>query len=482
MINVNMRNNLSKSLLRPFNLIVLSVLSIILTSTAINMAEDLASKDQASLSNFNEAEIKLADGISTFGQKLHKIIRGDGNFNMIFSPLSIHSAISMVSLGTESGSGIEKQLIDILGYKNVSSAKDAAIHNAYGNIMKHFKYVTETSEMYAKDNQDSRGSSSRPPVLDIWNAAVIDKTELKAPFKQTLQQKYNTSIKQVGDDKEANQAALNINEWGKQAGFSGDLVKPSDLIVEPESLILLSAVKIQGWWMKSLREHQVDQLFYNLGDPKQLVGGVALMQTELDGKYAIFSANSNYEKSLNNSQTVDELDKLEFRVAQIPLIGDMTFTLVEPLNNGSINGLAKLESDLMEIRNSGEKTLLDKALDKLSDRNVTFERVQFPKFKYENDINLKQILTSMGLEKLFTKQSSLNDITNIPMLISKVQHQALIEVDKNGLKGGAITRVIATKLSLMIRRNPIKMIVQNPFMFMIRYKSITLFMGHVVQI
>lgn len=443
---------------------------------------------------FDKSEAFLAKRMNNFAQKLHILISSiDDKENVIFSPFSIHSALSMLSVGVKPGSLAEEALFNVLGYSKNEADKQEA-HDVYGNIMEYFKRVSlkskEIGDKANKSNDDltSFEPISRLPILDFWTMGVVNEIKLKDKFKNILQTKYNTTINKIANKLDASKLASDINKWGQDAGFGGDIVQADDLLVEnPQNLILMSAVKIQGWWLKTMDEFDHDELFYNFGDKNQLVKGKVLSCSDCprSTKYAIFSKNPANQDLKKAEQADEQLDKLEFRMAEIPLIGDMTFTIIEPLDNNAtnnLNKLANLERQLLANSTNNESNLLDKAFEKMSLRTEKFTRLQFPKFKYENSIDLMDVLKKTNLDILLTRDADLTEISGERMCISKAKHQAVIEVDKSGLKGGALTRLEIRLMSAFYREKPFEFLVKNPFLFVIRYRSLTLFMGHVVKI
>lgn len=467
-------------MMKSLAVIISSALAMVIF-LQVNRIEGLRSDKDA---KFEKAELLLTNGISHIGQRMHQFLGPSSKeINIVYSPISIHSALSMVSIGAKVGSVVERNLTKVLGY----NLPNSSAHEAYGEILSHFKQISRESEkiaMDAKDKSSERISNKllqRPPILDFWTMYVGDKSQLKDNFRNTLQKQYNSSMEMVNNPQDRVRLSTETNKWARDAGFGSDIVKPTDFVIDsPQDLILLSAVKIQGWWETSLYEHDTSELFYNFGDTKKLIKGTALSDSDIWGKFAIFSKNAIFESMKSTQQADDQLDKLEFRMAQVPLVGHMSFTIIEPLKNGT-QELANLEHALFNTEPS--TNLLDKAFKKLSLRQEKFGFFQFPKFKFESNLNLNEVLANIGLDGLFKPSGGLTEITNLPMMLSKVNHQAVIELDKNGLRGGALTRVFVTlESSYMNNRRSIDMVVRKPFLFVIRYKTLNLFMGHVVKI
>ena len=66
--------------------------------------------------------------------------------------------------------------------------------------------------------------------------------------------------------------------------------------------------------------------------------------------------------------------------------------------------------------------------------------------------------------------------------IDEVVHKAFVETNEEGTEAAATTGIKKRKLCKKIFRNPIYFTVDHPFLFMILYKSQTLFMGKVTSL
>jgi serine protease inhibitor len=68
--------------------------------------------------------------------------------------------------------------------------------------------------------------------------------------------------------------------------------------------------------------------------------------------------------------------------------------------------------------------------------------IYLPKFSYDYEIELKDILIQLGMEKAFTGQAEFSNIhPNLPLYISKVKHKAFVDVHEEGTEAAAVTSV-----------------------------------------
>ena len=68
--------------------------------------------------------------------------------------------------------------------------------------------------------------------------------------------------------------------------------------------------------------------------------------------------------------------------------------------------------------------------------------VSMPKFKFEYEQSLRDVLMNMGLEIAFTDQADFSGISSIDLLISDVIHKTYIDVNEEGTEAAAVTAII----------------------------------------
>ena len=90
-------------------------------------------------------------------------------------------------------------------------------------------------------------------------------------------------------------------------------------------------------------------------------------------------------------------------------------------------------------------------------------------------MNLISHLNSLGIEEAFRQSANFSKMTDNEMYVSNVVHKSVIEVSPDGTEAAAVTEI-----EMDCRARSYKDFkVDHPFMFMIKYKNLTLFMGKV---
>jgi serpin B len=138
--------------------------------------------------------------------------------------------------------------------------------------------------------------------------------------------------------------------------------------------------------------------------------------------------------------------------------------------------LPQKEVSLKELRAQvGNATTWTSLLGQLRDMDMM---LQLPRFRIEYDVQLKDVLSALGMEQAFDPNRA--DFTRINpdggLYISSVKHKTFVEVNEEGTEAAAVTSVEIGTTSL-----PPVMRVDRPFLFVIheRNTGAILFIGQV---
>ena len=94
--------------------------------------------------------------------------------------------------------------------------------------------------------------------------------------------------------------------------------------------------------------------------------------------------------------------------------------------------------------------------------------LSLPKFRQRAGFGLIPVLRQLGVEDAFTGAADFSGITPQERLfISAVVHQAYIDVDEQGTEAAAATAIGMRPMALRREPDPIRMVVDRPFLFAI---------------
>ena len=102
-----------------------------------------------------------------------------------------------------------------------------------------------------------------------------------------------------------------------------------------------------------------------------------------------------------------------------------------------------------------------------------------PKFSFEYEISLEDVLTSLGMGIAFTGAADFSKINpSGGLFISEVKHKTFVQVDEEGTEAAA-----ATSVEIGFTSGPGRFVIDRPFLFAIRERlsGTILFMGRMVD-
>jgi serpin B len=98
--------------------------------------------------------------------------------------------------------------------------------------------------------------------------------------------------------------------------------------------------------------------------------------------------------------------------------------------------------------------------------------LSLPKFEIRYEGELKEILISLGMKSAFGNANFSVMRKQNDILISRVIHKTFIKVDEQGTEAAAVTAVVMRKMAAFPIDPPKVMIVNHPFLFIIRSKDL----------
>ena len=110
--------------------------------------------------------------------------------------------------------------------------------------------------------------------------------------------------------------------------------------------------------------------------------------------------------------------------------------------------------------------------------------LSLPKFRQRAGFGLIPVLRQLGIEDAFTDAADFSGITAQERLfISAVVHQAYIDVDEQGTEAAAATAIGMRPMAMRREPDPIRMVVDRPFLFAIidTATGLPLFLGQVTR-
>jgi serpin B len=277
-------------------------------------------------------------------------------------------------------------------------------------------------------------SLDKKVVLEIANAIFYrDGFSVEPDFVSVNQNYYDAEVSAL--DFGSPNALKTINGW--VAKKTHDKIETIlDRITRDNVMFLLNAIYFKGIWSSEFeKKNTVERDFH-------LENGAAIQTDFMQQEIAVLYNENNL-----------------FQAVQLPYgQGNFSMSVFLPQVNKSLQ-------DVMENLN---KENWKSWMENFSERNVN---IQLPKFKYEYEIKLNDILSEMGMGIAFTGGADFTGINkNADLYIDYVKHKSFIEVNEEGTEAAAVTVVAVNRLSAG-GGGSISFNANRPFLFAISEKS-----------
>jgi serpin B len=236
-----------------------------------------------------------------------------------------------------------------------------------------------------------------------------------------------------------------INDWVSDH-TDGKIPKMMQGPLDPRlRLIVLDAIYFKGAWLHPFDRNETRDL------PFTLAGGEAVQHPRM-----VRSGEFSYRE--------DET----FQAVELPYAGgDVSMDVFLP-KGGLDEFLRTFTAENFEQWTGRMKT-----------RQTRRGTLELPRFKLQNEYNLKPILAAMGMPLAFTPQADFSGISSERLYISWVKQKTYVDVNEEGTTAAAVTG-IGARASMIVREPPpFRMVVDHPFLVALRERKtgLILFLG-----
>jgi serpin B len=401
-------------------MIVLVTVLLLLSSCKKDSEENLP--DEPVPVALTAHQVSIIESQNSFAFDFFKKINenSDESENIIVSPFSISLALSMALNGADGTT--REAMIEALRVNGLNPE----------NINISFKDLTE-----ALLNVDKR------VLISIANSVwTEDSFTAKKPFTDILTDYYKAQAESF--DINDPQAPEKINNW-IETNTNGLIDKMIEELNSNTVMLLINAIYFKGKWNSQFNKDKTFQAEFEKSNG--VASDVPMMKQVSDFK--IYSGPN-------------------FKVAELPYgQGNFVMDVILPEEPAGIDDM---------IGNLDGETF-NEWLGNMGTNEVD---LSFPRFKYGYKENLKTILSDMGMGIAFTESADFSNISDTPLLINDVVHQAFIETNEEGTEAAA-----ATIVDIGLTSMPMTVIfnADHPFIYVIRETTTNtiLFMGKVAD-
>jgi len=347
-----------------------------------------------------------------------------GNGNILFSPYSISTALSMVYEGARGETADE--IGDVFHFIEEPSDRRLAIASILDTL-------NGKDRDYELHTANALWMQEDYPILEDYIDAVVNY--------------YSGEANSLDFSGAPEESRVTINDWVEEK--TNDRIKdlfPPNSIDRDVVLVLTNAIYFKGDWLNEFDEESTSKELFHVSPTE----GVEVDMMSLQGERFNYTGTG------------------EMQILELPYTGeDVSMILILPNEGNMADVESTLSCDELGVLTEGlEESVVD---------------VYLPRFKLETKYFMKEDLIEMGMPTAFTLSANFTGISKEGGLyIDKVIHQAFIEVNEEGTEAAAATGVVmtlgATQPNEVFRAD-------HPFIFIIqdRVTSAILFMGRVAK-
>uniref|UniRef100_A0A0D9XQK7 Serpin domain-containing protein n=1 Tax=Leersia perrieri TaxID=77586 RepID=A0A0D9XQK7_9ORYZ len=408
--------------------------------------------------------LRLSNQLSTGGgPKSAAAAAAPADGNLVFSPLSIYSAISVVAAGARGRT--QSELLDALGARSRGSLAKSA-----GDLLRR-----------ALPDGHQPGGPRVAYVCGLWH----DKARtLKPAFRDAVTSSFNAVTRAVDFLTNPEEARREINRWVATATEKLiDTILPRGSVSTDTRLVVTSAIYFNGQWETPFMKGMTKKDKFHL-----LGGGDVEADFMRSGEDQYIAAHDGF-KVLRMPYTVHDPDVDDDPFTARSVNTKRIATMPPPQYSMCVflpderDGLWKLEEKMV----AGGEGFLRKHM---PEESVEVGEFKIPRFKLSFDGSIKRALEGLGVKTMFDPaKAELNDLLEEgnsgepPLVVSDVLHRAVIEVNEKGTEAAAVTSIMVVCGAAQPPAVPpprVDFVADHPFAFFVveELSGAVLFAGH----
>ena len=393
----------------------------------------LAAVSVPRLTTSGDDAAKAGAAVNAFGLDLYaKLVAADPSANLVFSPASIELALAMARAGARGTTATEMDAVMHALGTDANAGWVTALDQSLNNKTATF--------------QDDMGHA-QDVVLRSVNAPFAQRGfALEAPYLQALGERFGAGLRLVDYINATEAARKAINDWvNAQTEQRIPELLGQGTLDDLTRLVLVNAIYLKAAWQTPFEEGATALAPFTRPDGSTVDVPMMHMGGEL-----LYATGTGWQ------------------AVELPYVG------------GKLSMLVIVPDDLAAFEKTLDGASLAAIVDGLATRHVS--DLGLPKFGTESKVELKKVLSAMGMPTAFTDRADFSGIsTEEPLLIDAVIHQANIDVDENGTEAAAATAVVARAASLP--SDAVTLMVDHPFLFALRDKDTgaVLFLGRITE-
>lgn len=345
------------------------------------------------------------DGMNKFGYDSAKIIIYEKlGQNVFYSPVSFYMALSVLESGAAGDTAAE-----IRKALNMDSHSELARlgHNFINRIT-----IEEENSILKLANS-------------VWTDTKSGQMQFKNEFLEVASNNYYASIYSAKFG--SSQTDEMMSRWTEQ-NTAGKL-KPKFKSDPDNVMSIINTIYLKDDWLREFYKEDTEKGDFTLADGTKV--GVDFMSQKKKGDYFEGDDYSVFVKPLYNNEAVFIL----------PKEGVTTIDLLARY------GLEDLVPEKMEGRMADLK---------------------LPKLNIESKIDLKMVLTGMGMGSVMSDSANFSRISDIPLKVSSAIQETVMIANEDGIEAAAYTKMDMECTAMPDIEEPVQMWLDRPFIMIVR--------------
>jgi serpin B len=351
-------------------------------------------------------------GNNEFALDLYGRLRGEEG-NLFYSPYSISTALAMTYAGARGETA--EQMARVLHF----SLDQPRLHPAFAELTR-----TLNGHGLPRDYR-----------LEVANSLWGDRgLRVRAEFQRLIKVDYGARVRTVDFVRDTEGARRQINRWVEER--TNDKIK--DLLHKDDvdgrtRLVLVNAIYFKGSWETPFRPER----------------------TEKDVAFEVAAGKTVPVPMMRHEGEFNYFENDALQMVELPYEGkELSMLVLLPRRK---DGLADLEGSLTADRLGGW-------LRGLASREVN---LGLPRFKMSGRFELAKTLIEMGMPLAFSGAADFSGMSDYEKLfISKIIHQAFVDVNEEGTEAAAASAVVMAKEAEPAE--PVTFRADHPFLFLLR--------------
>ena len=395
-------------------------LPLLLAGCMSTTKEIKATVDFKTVTTYNEIQEQMDKSIllnsNRSGYDVFKNIYAEKpDENLLFSPLSLTCALSMLENGAVGQT--DQEILEVLHLTDKTN-----MNVTYNGVINHFNSLTERNKEYDMPETILNMSNS------FWfrNQGL----KIKSEYINLIKSYFDGEVQAVDFTDEKTKDVMNLWIEEKTNHLLKDTIKktnPSDVAY------LINTLYFKGQWTDEFPEHRTIKQDFSLTDGTM----IPVDMMHLDEGKSYFENNDCQIVALNYSDATmyvilpkDDLDSF-FKETDYDTLNDM----IGQMEYGKVN-------------------------------------IHFPKFKYNNSTKLNDNLIDLGMPSSFdpfnADFSNMIEESNNNVFVSLVFQNTAIAVDEKGTEAAAVTVIAMNESAMEEPEKQYDFICDKPFMYIIR--------------